>query len=170
MSGLPEGAALGLEPGAAAVTAAGGTLPPGYDAALRLSRGSCAGPCEALKTVTFPASAGGQQELQLAPGLATCSSSTCDFGEPGCSCSVTYSLMGGSTNSTWDFQPEEGTRVLLGDSIEFTVTSGGPAGPPEPPQSEPPPPNSPPPHEKPYNISSNPENIKIFSLNHDFLV
>ena len=129
---------------ATAVTAAGGTLPPGYDAALRLSRGSCAGPCEALKTVTFPASAGGQQELQLAPGLATCSSSTCDFGEPGCSCSVTYSLMGGSTNSTWDFQLEEGTSVLLGDSIEFTVTSGGPAGPPGTPQSEPPPPNSPP--------------------------
>ena len=136
--------------------AAGGALLPGYDAALRLPRGSCAEPCQALKSVTFPASVGEQQELQLAPGLATCPS-TCDFGEPGCSCSMRYSLMSGSVDSTWDFHLEEGTGVLLGDAIAFTVTSGGPTDPPEPPRSEPPPPDSsPPPQAPPVPSSSEP--------------
>ena len=65
--------------------------------------------------------------------------------------------MSGSVDSTWDFHLEEGTGVLIGDAIAFTVTSGGLTDPLEPTRSEPPSPDSsPPPQPPPVPSSSEP--------------
>jgi len=159
VAGLPAGAELGLAPGSAAtIVAAGGGLLPGYSAAVRHTKGSCAGPCEDLRSVTFPASAGREQLLHLAPGLATCSSPSCEFGQYGCACFVTYRLMDGANPSSWFFTLEERgiTKALLGDNIGFNVSGAAvPGGDPPPPpaatgvtpppaQTTPPPSNLPP--------------------------